>query len=85
MSQEQRKKIKRMAKVLKEDCVACGTCASICPMSAITIIAGVFAQVDPSKCVGCSKCFKECPASVIEMISNEVNLTHAEVKEKALA
>lgn len=85
MSLEPRKKMKRKAVVHKVECVACGTCANVCPMSAIALIAGVFAQVDPSKCVGCSKCFKECPASVIEMISSEVDLTHVEVKEKALA
>lgn len=86
MTQEPRKKkLLRKAEVLKEECVACGTCAHVCPRSAITIVAGVFARVDPALCVGCSKCSKECPASVIEMISSEVERTHVEVSEKALA
>ena len=72
MSLETTKKVvKRKAQVIKDDCVACGTCVNVCPIEAIKIIAGVFAEVDQSKCVGCSKCVKECPASVIEIITKE--------------
>ncbi|MCM8711676.1 4Fe-4S binding protein [Clostridium sp. SYSU_GA19001] len=72
MSIETKKKIlKRKAQVDKNNCVACGTCANVCPLGAIKIVAGVFAEVDEQKCVGCSKCVKECPASVIEIITKE--------------
>lgn len=63
--------IKRKAKVEKDICVACGTCSTICPIGAINIVAGIFAEVDEVKCVGCSKCIKECPASVIKIITKE--------------
>ena len=53
--------------VEKKDCVACGCCVKVCPKEAITVIKGLFAQVDTDRCVGCGKCAKECPASVIEM------------------
>lgn len=46
-------------------CVACGFCVKACPLSAISIYKGVYADVDLSKCVGCGKCAKSCPASVI--------------------
>ncbi|MGE4284732.1 MAG: 4Fe-4S dicluster-binding protein [Clostridia bacterium] len=59
--------VKRSAKVLKNSCVACGTCMNVCPIGAIKINAGVFAVIDKDKCTGCAKCAKECPASVIEM------------------
>jgi ferredoxin len=78
VNQDIRKKPKIKAEVLRADCVACGTCSNICPMFAIRIIAGVYAQVDPNKCVGCAKCAKECPASVIEMVSREAHLSYAE-------
>ncbi len=55
------------AVVEKKDCVACGCCVKVCPKEAITVIKGLFAQVDTDRCVGCDKCAKECPASVIEM------------------
>ena len=60
-------KKRRQAVVEKKDCVACGCCVKVCPKEAITVIRGLFAQVDTDRCVGCGKCAKECPASVIEM------------------
>lgn len=61
------KKKRRKAAVNQSDCVACGCCVKVCPMSAIQVIKGVAAQVDEGKCVGCGKCARECPASVIEI------------------
>lgn len=69
---EKKKVMRKKAKVLKEQCVACGTCVNECPIGAIKVIGGVFAEVDENKCVGCSKCEKVCPASVIEIIMKEV-------------
>lgn len=64
---EQSKKKRRRAAVNREDCVACGSCAKVCPLSAIEVVKGVAARVDEGKCVGCGKCARECPASVIEI------------------
>ena len=58
---------KKKACVNQSDCVACGCCVKVCPLSAITIFKGIMANVDLSKCVGCGKCAKECPASIIEI------------------
>lgn len=63
-----KKRIKRKASVLREECVACGTCVKECPMDALRINKGIYAQVDINKCIGCGKCCKVCPASVIEII-----------------
>ena len=60
-------KKRRRAVPDKKDCVACGCCIKVCPKQAITVVKGLFAQVDTDKCIGCGKCAKECPASVIEM------------------
>ena len=51
MNQVKRKK--RKAHVEERDCVACGCCVKVCPMSAIQIFHGVMAVVDQEKCVGC--------------------------------
>lgn len=68
-----KKLIKRRAVVNQEECVACGSCVKVSPMSAIQIYKGLYAKVDSNKCIGCGMCAKECPASVItvEVIDNE--------------
>ena len=64
---EAKTRMKRSAFIRTDDCVACGCCARVCPLSAIQVWRGVYAKVDPERCVGCGKCAKECPASVIEI------------------
>ena len=63
--------IQRKAYVSRGECVACGCCVKVCPMGAIRVVSGLYADVDASKCVGCKKCAVECPASVIEIRENE--------------
>ena len=58
---------KRKAVVAQSECVACGCCVKVCPMGALEINHGLYAQIHEDKCVGCGKCAKECPASVIEI------------------
>ncbi len=58
---------KRLARVDREHCVACGCCVKVCPKGAIQVVRGVFARVEESLCVGCGKCAGACPASVIGM------------------
>lgn len=65
---------KRIASVLKENCVACGACRKVCPKSALSIYHGCYAKVDGSLCVGCGKCSKECPTNAIEILNREVAL-----------
>lgn len=62
---QETKKIRKKASVLQKECVACGCCVKVCPLGAISIHKGIYAQVDTDKCVGCGKCAKECPASII--------------------
>ena len=61
-------KLKQKAFIDTASCVACGCCTKVCPMNAINMRSGVFADVDHDKCVGCGKCAKECPASVIDIM-----------------
>lgn len=46
-------------------CVACGSCQKVCPMGAIHVYKGMYAQTDDTRCIGCGRCARECPASVI--------------------
>lgn len=63
---------RKLAQVLKEECVACGCCAKVCPRIAISIPKGVYAVIDTALCVGCGMCAKACPADVIDLIPREV-------------
>lgn len=58
------RRIHRKAQVDRNLCVACGCCAKVCPLNAIEIYRGLYAEIG-DKCVGCGKCAKECPASII--------------------
>ncbi len=60
-------KTKPTASIIKDLCVACGSCVPVCPKSAIKIISGIYADVDKNLCIGCKKCINVCPASVIKM------------------
>ncbi|MEM1484238.1 4Fe-4S binding protein [Oscillospiraceae bacterium PP1C4] len=58
---------KKKAVIRTEECVACGSCIKVCPLSAIRIVDGIFAEVDEKLCVGCGKCKTICPACIIEI------------------
>lgn len=61
--QMQRKSYKEMsfmaAKVNEEKCIGCGSCASVCPVDAITVTDGK-AKVSDA-CIECGACAGECP------------------------
>lgn len=63
-------KKRKIASVNTKECVACGVCQKVCPISAIYIDKGMYAKAT-DKCVGCGKCSVECPASVITMLERE--------------
>ncbi len=64
--------IRKKARVLKDECVACGCCEKVCPRDAISIKKGMYSQVNEDLCVGCKKCIAVCPADVIMLIELEV-------------
>jgi Fe-S-cluster-containing hydrogenase component 2 len=47
-------------------CDQCGSCASVCPVEAISERDGVYV-IDSSKCTGCGLCVEECPLKVMIM------------------
>lgn len=64
---EQKVRKRKKAAVDRELCVACGCCVKVCPVSAISVWRGLYAQVEEHLCIGCGKCAGECPATVISL------------------
>jgi ferredoxin len=52
-----------MAYVISDSCVACGTCASSCPVEAIS--EGDIYKIDPDTCIECGSCAEVCPSGAI--------------------
>lgn len=51
-------------KIIKERCSACGLCADICPVEAISQI-GEY-MIDAGVCNGCGLCREDCPSGAID-------------------
>ena len=68
---QETKKIRKKASIPQNNCVACGSCVKVCPLGAISVYKGIYAQVDEAKCVGCGKCAVACPASIVNIVPRE--------------
>ena len=55
--------------VSSSDCVGCGDCQEVCPVSAVSIIDGK-SIIDPELCIQCELCVKTCTYNAIKK-SNE--------------
>ena len=51
-----------MAYKITDACVACGSCASACPMDAITEGDGIYV-INADECISCGACAGNCPVS----------------------
>lgn len=54
-----------MARVITDECVKCGTCASNCPVGAISEGDSKF-NIDKDTCIDCGACEADCPSSAIK-------------------
>jgi ferredoxin len=52
-------------KIDEETCTACGACAEVCPVDAISVDES--AKVDSELCSECGACVDECPVEAISL------------------
>ena len=55
--------LKKMAYVITDDCIACGTCIDECPVEAIS--EGDIYSINPDVCTECGTCADVCPSEAI--------------------
>ena len=53
-----------MAYVITDTCVSCGSCASECPVGAISAGDGKYV-IDADTCIDCGTCAATCPTGAI--------------------
>lgn len=68
-----------MPSVINDSCIKCGTCASICPVSAMHLCDAQMV-IDPDTCIDCGACIAECPVSAI---SNDADASAEAIKFNA--
>lgn len=57
-------KVKEKGFVISGECIACGTCKSVCPQQCID--EGDIYFINEEHCLHCGNCFENCPVSAIE-------------------
>jgi len=57
-------------KTCKYACLGLGTCADVCPYSAITMNENGLPVIDEEKCVSCGLCVKACPRDLITILDS---------------
>ncbi len=58
-----------MAHVInKEECIGCGACEPVCPVSCISEVEDEKRVIDESVCIDCGACAGVCPVSCISQL-----------------
>ena len=54
----------KMAFVISDQCISCGTCEGQCPVGAIAAGDGQF-EINADSCISCGSCAGACPVGAI--------------------
>ena len=56
-----------LMKIIKDDCLACGTCKEVCPIVAFEFVIGEY-TINPETCIGFAICAEYCPVEAISEV-----------------
>ena len=59
-------KVGGFIELLREKCIDCGHCITVCPVEAISAKKDLTVVVDPQECINCGACVDCCPTRAIE-------------------
>jgi len=62
--------VPKLIEVVKDKCISCGACVTLCPVEAIAFAEDSSVVFDKEKCVGstCSACVNACPVRAIKSV-----------------
>ncbi len=52
--------------IIHEECIGCGACRKVCPVSAISGDKKELHLIDPVLCIQCGSCGRVCPSGAVE-------------------
>ncbi|MGL4671353.1 MAG: indolepyruvate ferredoxin oxidoreductase subunit alpha [Cetobacterium sp.] len=55
-------------RINKDECIACGACQSVCPVSCISEVVDSKREIDEDVCIDCGACASVCPVSCISQM-----------------
>lgn len=55
-------------RINENECIACGACESVCPVSCISELENSKRKIDESVCIDCGSCASVCPVSCISQV-----------------
>lgn len=67
------KPTKKTLSFLKERCILCGKCASVCPQGVHSFQAGEH-RLSRKRCIGCGKCVDDCYYGALEILGKEYTI-----------
>jgi electron transport complex protein RnfB len=50
-----------------QDCIGCGICVEVCPVSVFVMSTDKAVVMYPEKCTGCKLCVENCPTGAIDL------------------
>jgi formate hydrogenlyase subunit 6/NADH:ubiquinone oxidoreductase subunit I len=55
-------------RITEEECIGCGACESVCPVSCISEVEDSKRYIKEDECIDCGACADACPVACIDQV-----------------